>query len=364
MKILTITCHNVYNYGASLQAYALMRYLQSLGHEVKIIDYVPKYLEHYYLFGHVSPKYDKPVIRGVYNIVKFPKRLYERISSIRKKEFDSFTKTYLELTDTHFKHYSDLKKEKIDADLIIAGSDQIWNTLFENGRDPAFYLDFVPQNVKKVSYAASFATASIDEGYKEKIKEWLSNLDYISVREKSGLQILDDMGVENGVQVLDPVFLLDKEQWIQIEKPLEINDRYLLLYDFGDNPMTHILAKRIAREKKIKIYSILKSEIADKSFYNEGPNVFVWLIHHAEYVISNSFHATAFSIIFNKQFVVCGRKEGINTRMLDLTEMLGLMSNVCLDMDCQLGEIDYNQVNHLLSQYITKSRRFLEKVME
>ena len=151
MQIKTITCHDVYNHGASLQAYALQTYLESLGHHVEIIDYKPDYLSsEYKLWVVANPVYDKPFIRLLYLMVKLPNRLY---SLKRKKAFDSFTKNYLKLTNHRFETYDQLNEAGLDADVFIAGSDQIWNTFLPNGTDPAFYLDFTPKTSKRISYA-------------------------------------------------------------------------------------------------------------------------------------------------------------------------------------------------------------------
>ena len=175
MKIKTITCHNVYNAGASLQAYALAEYLNSIGHECQIIDYKPDYLKHYKLFGVSNPRYNKPVLRELYNIAKFPGRLKARFGK-RKKEYDRFTEDYLPVTNECYTSNEELKSNPPEADIFFAGSDQIWNSFFNNGKDPAFYLDFAPLGAVKASYAASFATENIVTELKPQIKEWLSNM--------------------------------------------------------------------------------------------------------------------------------------------------------------------------------------------
>ena len=144
MKILTITCHDVYNFGASLQAYALQHYLEELGHEVEIINYRPGYLYKKYDWkSFTSKKFDKLnsffVTRWMFRIAKWS---YLRFSLGRKKCFDEFTKNYLKLTDKTYYTFEELKMNPPCADIIIAGSDQIWNPLFPNGKDPSYYIDF------------------------------------------------------------------------------------------------------------------------------------------------------------------------------------------------------------------------------
>ena len=363
MVIKTITCHDVYNVGASLQAYALVTYLNSMGHDAEIINYKPDYLRHYTLFGSVSGRYDYPFVRQLFHIAKLPGRIKEK-NSKRKKEYDYFTQKYLPVTDTEYSSNSELQKNPPVADVFFAGSDQIWNTIFPNGKDPAFYLDFVSDGAVKASYAASFATQTIEKNVEEKVKQWLSRLDFISVRESSGVRIIQDLGLK-ATQVLDPVFLLDTNAWLKIEKDLALNEPYILFYDFDGSKSMSDFAIKLARKKQCRIYSILPSAIADRCFAHEGPAAFICLIRNAELVVSNSFHATAFSIIFKKQFFVFKRTESINTRMTDLVEGLGL-SNRLIESDNEFDEeqIDYSIAEKRLSEQIRHSKQFIEEVLE
>lgn len=353
-NIKTITCHDVYNTGASLQAYALHAYLKKLGHRVEIIDYKPDYLKHYELWGVRNPKYDKPIIREVYNILKLPGRVKERCSK-RKRAFDNFRNTYLTLTNKIFRSNEELKKECMEADIFFAGSDQIWNTLFQNGKDPAFYIDFAPKKAVRASYAASFATEDVVEEYKSQIGSWISNLDFVSVRERSGLDIIHQLGIENVHQVVDPVFLLSKSEWEEL-LPMDTNDdEYLIIYDFDNNKELNSKAIVLAKENGWKIYSLFPNEICDKCFFDKGPLEFINLIRNAQMVLSNSFHATAFSIIFGKQFIVYERKEKINTRMRDILTSLDISGNEEL--------IDYDKVNTLLEKQIDYSKKYIDYVL-
>lgn len=364
MKIKTITCHNVYNAGASLQAYALAEYLNSIGHECQIIDYKPDYLKHYKLFGVSNPRYNKPVLRELYNIAKFPGRLKARFGK-RKKEYDRFTEDYLPVTNECYTSNEELKSNPPEADIFFAGSDQIWNSFFNNGKDPAFYLDFAPIGTVKASYAASFATENIATELKPQVKEWLSNMDYISVREGSGLNILNDLGIQGAVQVLDPVFLLPKEKWESIIEYTAENDSYILLYDFDKNEQLGLATRELAHENGWKVYSYLDNPYCDRCFKNAGPRAFLGLIKNAEMVISNSFHATAFSLIFEKNFWVINRTEAINTRMRDLTSLVGVPERFLNDTDIDLLiPINYETVNQNISRELKNSTLFIDYVMK
>ena len=366
MKIKTITCHDVYNVGASLQAFALVTYLRQLGHDAEIVDYKPFYLSnHYKLLGVGNPKYDRPVLREIYNILKFPGRLRARLSR-RKKEYDDFTNDYLPLTTKRYTSNEELKNDPPEADLFFAGSDQIWNTLFQNGKDPAFYLDFVPEGVRRASYAASFATDDIMEEWKPKVKQWLSNMDDISVRESSGLLILDNLGIKNAVQVLDPVFLLKGTDWEKLEKDLSLCEPYLLLYDFEQNPQIAECARTLAKKNGWKVYSVLHNPCCDRCFDQEGPLAFLYLIHHARFVLSNSFHATAFSLIFQKEFITFDRGEKINTRMRDLLSSVGVENRYGIDTKWNepVEPIDYERTAERLETAIVESKRFIDSVIQ
>lgn len=365
MRITTITCHNVYNSGASLQAYALLKYLEDKGNKVEIINYKPDYLSNHYKLGLVSNhKYEKNfVLKIIYLILKFPGRVLALKS---KNKYDQFRKSYLKITNRTYISNEELKINLPEADIYICGSDQIWNTKFNNGKDPAFYLDFVPKEKIKASYAASFATESIDKELKEITKERISKLDYVSVRETSALNILESLDIKNGVQVLDPVFLLDKCTWDKLTYEINTKDKYIFVYDFDGNDLIREIAKKIANSKKLKIYTVFKNNYSDKVIKNMGPIDFISYIKNAEFVISNSFHGTAFSIIFEKQFVVANRKEEINTRMRDLLSILKIenrLINENYNLDNIIEYINYNEVNKYVNEKLEVSKMYLEKVM-
>lgn len=366
MKVCTITCHDVYNHGASLQAYALMKYLKNIGNQVEIIDYKPDYLStHYNMFAINNPKWEKNIIlKTIYISLKLPRRL---ISLKRKKEFDNFRNEYLSITNKRYTSNEELRKNIPDADIYLCGSDQIWNSLHKNGKDPAFYLDFVPNNKIKASYAASFATDTIDNKYKSMVKTMISKLDGVSIREKSGVKIVKDLGIENAINVVDPVFLLDKDEWDKIGTE-SFDEKYILVYDFDKSSLVEKLAKDIANTKGYKIYTINtdKPKYADKHFNLSGPKTFVSLVKNAEMVISNSFHAVVFSVIYNKNIAIVNRKENINTRMRDLLDDLQLkdrLINENYKIENILKDIDFEISNQILKKNISFSKKYLDKIL-
>lgn len=359
MEIKTITCHEVYNYGASLQEYALLYYLNSLGHHAEAIHYKPPYLSKHYKLNEVSnPKYNKPLLKQLYLLAKLPGRLKDLQ---RKKAFDEFHAKYIPTGKEKYTTNQELKNNLPSADAYICGSDQIWNSLFENGKDPAFYLDFVPNYRLKISYAASFATEDIDENIKPFVKKSVSRLDVISVRETSGVKILNNLGIEQVTQVLDPIFLLDAAHWVKtFIKTVEGN--YVLVYDFDSNPQIKEHALKLKKEKGFKIFAMNKNiNYADKNFSMQGPETFLSLIYHSQIILTNSFHGLAFAILFEKPFKIVNRNEKINTRMKDLLNIFDLSFLLYeSDMNTKKSkEINYTIVNKQTAIQINKSKNFL-----
>ena len=365
MKIKTITCHNVYNVGASLQAYALLTYLKGLDHEVEIIDYQPGYLSDRHNISYVpNEKYrNNIVLKYAYLLCKIPVRLKELP---KKNIFDKFHDENYTLTDKTYRNNEELKLNPPIADIYFAGSDQIWNTIFENGKDPAFYLDFAPKESIKASYAASFATEKVDDKYKSKVYKWIENLDYISVREKTGLDILEDMNIKRGQCVVDPVFLLDKSFWDSKCKDENYNEDYLLVYDFENSSRIEEISKYIAKKNNLKIWTVFKSKYADKQLKNVGPLEFITYIKNAKCILSNSFHGTAFSIIFNKEFYVIKRNEDINTRMQDLLDSINASERLIFNKEdlIKCKPLDYGYINNILEKNIQKSKDYIDFVIK
>lgn len=372
MKICTITCHDVYNYGASLQAYALMRYLNTLNHDTSIIDYKPEYLSRRYNCKYIDPQSKYYKICQKYPLLYYLYILKNYIKFIpwypRKKAFDKFTRDYLILTP-RYNNFDELENNPPVADLYIAGSDQIWNSLISNGKDPAFYLSFIKNKRIKSSYAASFGISSIPQEYKDFVKSQLINIGHISVREKTAVLIVEELGLK-AKQVLDPVFLLDKDEWISLMPQKITKDKYLLVYDFvHDDPNIKLLAHKIAEERNLKIYSIndySKINYADKNISNAGPLDFLYYLYHADTIISSSFHATAFSIIFNKNFYTFQVSHNKNkSRMTDLLDLFNLNTRFINTInDYKHYEIiNYKDITNKINASINESKDFIKQLI-
>lgn len=318
MRICTITCSNTDNHGARLQTYALAKYLQNHGNDVTVIDYRPPYMDPsfrvFYWPGLSIKEWAKFFLR-------FPQRIR---SKKRHKNFVAFSNKHIPLTEKVYHNVQDLREDPPCADVYIAGSDQIWNTFFPNGTDPAFYLDFGPKTIRRESYAASFATTELRPGTEDFVRTNLSRFDKVSVREKYGLTILEQLGISDGVQEDDPVFLLSAEKWMELSDGTGNGEHYLLVYDFFSDLALKQKAKHVARSQNLQIFSIspFKQHYANKNFTIAGPETFISLIKNAHLVVTNSFHAIAFCAIFQREYVYVPRPDGLNERIEDLINRL------------------------------------------
>lgn len=319
MNICTITCQNEVNHGAKLQCYALIRWLKKQGHEAKVIDYRPDFARGPGLLWYWPGLSIKEWVKLFF---RFKQR---QIAIKRYKVFEAFSVKCIPRTKIYW-NIDELRNDPPDADMYLAGSDQIWNTTFRNGTDPGYYLDFGPKTVRRESFAASFAITEIEESKKAIVKKFLSNFDKITVREQSALPILKDLGFEGSLQE-DPVFLLSAKEWDDVADGTGAGERYVLVYDFYLGDDIKVAAMQEARDRNCKIFAICHEALpyADKNFVYSGPETFVSLIKHAQCVISNSFHGTVFAMIYNVPFRILDRPDGLNIRMHDLLDRKGLI---------------------------------------
>lgn len=373
MRIKTITTWADYNYGASLQAYALLKYLQSKGHDTELINYLPPYQTHMYDYMWVNPESKASrywITRWIYRVAKFAQRM---TTLKRKKAFDKFNFQTLNTTSTTYRSYEELCANTPDADLYIVGSDQVWNILYDAGRDPAFYLEFVKKG-EKASYAASFSYLDIDNENRKRIAASLSRFKGVAVREYHGKSLLDTMGIES-TWVLDPVFLLPMSEWNKLASETDTTiydspDKYVLIYDFEGNRELREFAEGYAKLKKLKIYAITDKRpirYADKNFKKAGPKEFVKMISQCEVFISNSFHGTVFSIMYHKPVFVFNRhRHKVNSRMESLLTMFDMKD--CL-LDTEEKEksaihkvFDWKHIDELKAKNLEISVNYLKRL--
>lgn len=291
MKIGILTFFYADNYGALLQAYALQKYIQSGGHDVSFLDYIPESEKNFY-----SRKFrDISSIKGA---VKKAISNYERRDSA--EIFQSFRRKYFKLEP--------YEKAIEKCDLLITGSDQVWNEKIVKDLEPYLFFEKKSSAVK-ISYAASVGDIPISDEAKVKLLKYLKTFSGISVREKSAEEALKGLGIPC-VTVVDPVFLLDKNSWLSFAHcPDRFNhsERYVLVYLLRPNRNIVSKANDFARIHNLKLYYIHPMGkriklLSGKRIKYVGPEEFVWLISHADIVFTNSFHAVSFCCMLEKQF--------------------------------------------------------------
>ncbi|MCM1500290.1 MAG: polysaccharide pyruvyl transferase family protein [Clostridium sp.] len=326
-KIKILTIHFGVNHGSVLQAYALSKYLSNNGFDAKIIDYIPK---RYSLWTNLEKKkgqYPVFILIAYYLILCL--RLYPK-----RYMFRHFCKKNLMLTNC-IKGADGLKDISDDGDVFVAGSDQVWNEDYNGTDDFSYYFDFLPDCKKRVAYAASFGKSELfPEKYGKIVINYLRKFDAIGVREIDGVNKLAHYGIE-AVHVTDPTMLLNKEEWRDFSKTSIYrrlrNKPYILVYVMdGIYEKLLDLAKMIKKRYGYMIIVLAFYRIADpsidKMLHWADPKDFVALVDGAECVVTNSFHGTAFSIIFEKPSIICGKKN-YNSRMLGTLCRLGLERN-------------------------------------
>lgn len=339
MNVRIITCHNVYNHGASLQAYALYKWISALGHDVMHIDYRPL-PSPYKISGVYNPKFDRPVLKQLYLAIKFIPRLRKRK---RMHEFDKFTRQFLRLTTPTLLSRKQLMSNVPEADLYIAGSDQIWNPFLPNGNDPSFFLHEFPSSSRRITYAASMP-ATVSRSYLEHIMPWLEALDEISVRERSSVNNIMSVSCDKikPILVCDPVLLLSADEWEKIIPPYTPLDgkKYILVYECERSPLLRSFASKLKKETNIPIVTISTPfKDCNYDFSLKGPLDFLALIKRAAYVVSDSYHATLFSVIFKRNFYVVPREQEIfNSRITDFLNTTGLTDRIVKSLNMTISD--------------------------
>lgn len=351
MKVAIVTIHSIFNYGSALQSFALCKYLNRNGYDAELVDY--------------RPDYSKGLVRKIRNLAV--KVLFARQYVKRAKRYDDFRRQHMRLTPRCYGTYAELAKDPPKADVYVVGSDQVWNTYFPCGRDPAFYLEFVaaPQ---KMSYASSLGRDNFSESELGALKEKLAGFGRISVREESGRRQLESVGLFGVQHVADPVFLLGKEDYERLLQPARYQ-KYMLVYAVHNDERISRIAQRIAEELGLQIILIggiairCKCNVCDKT---SGPVEFLSLIRHADFVLTSSFHSTAFPLIFNREFAVILPKVNAS-RISNILHVTGLSHRVVsgeADIDAILQPVDYPDANTRLREHIDHSRRWLLNALE
>lgn len=361
------------NYGQVLQCFALQQALKSIG---------------YSNVFHLRHTYSKPsfkeklimaldiLIRGyVFDVMQAYIKRYrrnqnlvflKRITKDNQRGFDDFRKKYINLSDRKYT-IQELKKEAPEVDAWIAGSDQIWCSPSD-----LFQLQFGHPGEKRIAYAASMGGTKFESGYlRYKFSKNLRQFDYISLREDDGVETCRQLGYKNSEFAPDPTLLLSKEDYDQIKKtPALTKKNYLFLYLLG-NPIS-LNIKEIyswASENNLEVIYVASQGVGDdKSHLSASPEEWIGLISQASYVITNSFHCTVFSIIYNKQFLVLpivGEWARMNSRTTSLFKLLDIPPNRIYEGDINeiKKTIDYKKCEVKLDELRYTYKNKIESIL-
>ena len=379
-KVGIVSCYFKNNYGSMLQAYATKKILDNnnIPNETINIDnnidfkkgkrkyYASQLFNFKFIkskFGMIKLKLDKKIVKDLGKNI-----------SIRDSKYKEFRKEFnLSISCPDYKSLSEMADAKYSD--VIVGSDQLW--LPVNVVSDYYTLNWVSDNINKISYATSFGISKIPDKYTDEYKKFLSRINYLSVREESGKKICDEYGISSKV-VCDPTILLTKEEWEQeaVQERI-IPDKYILCYFLGSNIEHRKFAEKLKEKTGYKIVSLNHADeyvkysdtFADITPYDIGPREWINLIKNAEYVCTDSFHGTVFSLLFNKTFFDFRRysesnKMSTNSRIDSLLDLAGVDKNRILtgneDVDTVIKyKINYNKVNKNIDKIRQESKKWL-----
>ena len=378
MKVGILTILNVNNYGAELQCCALYRKLQQLGYDAEVINY---------LFG-IHPEH---VFDGEKRSVPIPLKqlikvkllpvvqnmfcmFHQKNKRLRNKRFDEFHAKYNHLTSTVYPSVKSLYEAKFNYDVLCIGSDQVWNYMKGYSLEP-FFACFDKNNTKKITYASSIGLSSLSVEAEQVFKKELASFASISVREQQASEILEKLLNRKIDVVLDPTLILNKQEWIEVAKyDMCPKEKYLLVYIVTIKPCDYVLtlARHIAKQRNLKILRICRDAYPEHSggdveeILTAGPSDFVGLFSKAEFVVTNSFHGTVFSINFSKPFYsVIKSHHSTNSRLTSILKKLGLEDRI-VPVGSQLpmiSDIDFSNPSAKLEAERKLSIEYIKKAL-
>ena len=362
------------NYGGCLQAYAIQQTIEILGFNTKILQV------------HVQLKgANHNCLRAIWRVLRDPvsfllRRKYIKEDTknniLRNLAFDRFRSEFLKF-DNSFVLSVENQKVTEEFDIFVCGSDQIWNPNLY-GVHPIWTLKFAPTNSKKVAYAPSIGISCIADEYVDEFRENLKDYDFLSCREQEGANLLSEIVGRKVDVVLDPTLLLSPKKWHQFSCPVEINHKYIFCYLFGDYPYIQEVKQKIKNYLKLNVvclpYNLRELKSDDIKLYDITPNQFVWLIENAEFVVTDSFHASVFSIKMSTPFVSLKRtsdkdKKNMNSRLYTLLKTVGLEERMLDESmvenipDILESKINFDEANNRLSECIKRDLYKLENAL-
>ncbi|MDK2813906.1 MAG: hypothetical protein PWQ08_1161 [Clostridiales bacterium] len=366
-RIAILSLGRTENYGAILQTYALQTYLKSQNFEVASIDYCNEANTdtrrlYFRIRSAVWGKLVKPLFAD----------------RVRIKRTNTFKNSYITYMFQTYNTQAQLSQKPPVCDYIIVGSDQVWNPNIV-GFDSSWFLDFEKESVKKIAYAASFGLSELSDEYKAFCAPFIKSIKKISTREETGANIIQKLGISKPQVVVDPVFLLTKEEWSKIALT-SFREKYVLCYYMPGFPEVERtiqrISKKYAQEHQLSIVNIGKKEYEkiyfwENNLYGTGPAEFVGLFQNADFVVTNSFHGTAFSVIFEKNFVSVvdenAKRGALSSRITDMLARFRMNSCVCNisgDKQACFPKIDYADKQKFIFEAINKSKKFLTDALE
>lgn len=357
MKAAVITLHTVCNYGTQLQAYATQEKLRQYFDDVVFIDYRRRDTYGFQLLNTFT--------KG--NALKIPIILPTLI--YWKHIFGGFQKKHLSLTKKKYLNDADFENFEDCADIYFSGSDQVWNTGWNNGIIPAMYLSFVADEKPKYAYASSFGKSQLSEEEVQKSEKFINRFNEISVRENSGLKILKEQyGFENAIRIIDPTLVMPASFWRNIAPPNKIKDPYILIYNLNRSREFDEYAEELSRRTGLKLYrfctrldQILRN---GKSIMMPEILEFITLVDNAKIVLTDSFHATAFAMNLNTEPVCIypNNYSGRLSEFLDLVDSNQRHAVDYSDFDVIERHVDFNRVNKILDEERKKVDDFLSTI--
>lgn len=370
------------NYGAELQGYALRKKLDLLGFSAEVLN-IDKVEIDAKTFremarGAILKRLRKNPIGGILSIAQIAFRILFRTKrgksateiARQKSREDAFLEFWKnEIIHTEYIPLDKLSESAGKYDILIAGSDQIWNYTRTSYLDP-YFLTFAANGTKKLSYAASFSVSSIPPNRQDQYRALINNVDHISVRETDGLNIIKKLTGRFAELVVDPTLLLQKEEWLKVSSDrIKIDRSYILTYSLNSSIGYWKIVKQYAKKYNLAIVN-LRHDFDDRKLidnqidiFDAGPREFLYLLANAKMVITNSFHGTIFSINFGVPFLsVISRISGTNSRIHSILAKLDLSSCLMYDDEMDLErpiEIDFTHSHKILEKEINKSLDFL-----
>ena len=352
MKLGILTFPTAINYGTALQAAALRKVLLTNDNEVSFLDH------RCYLIDSTNSVFD---FRNVFDLKYTLAHIINLSVAIkRSKNFKNFRDEYIPLAVDDYSKF----------DVIVAGSDQIWNyNLTDN--DFYYFLDYPKKDKIKVSYAGSFGLSSIEDKHKQRIASLLNDFDYLSVREKQAAKIIKEITQKDVPVVCDPTLLLEKSEWEKIATKKAQGSGYIFVYTVFNSDKIWEYAKDLSEKTGLPIKTISYSKLHKRDAiydYTAGPDDWVNYMLDADYVVTNSFHGVAFSINFNKNFFfdMPPAKAGVGSRISDITERYSLSErNISSEKFIATTEApDFAVANKLLEEDRKFSFEFIDSFLK